>query len=56
MEPPLVVVKRKIWKPSTSSTSLVITLPPVEFLKENDEVKVSITADRKIVIEKPKNQ
>lgn len=51
---PLVVVKRKVWKPSTSSTSLVVTLPSVEFLKENDEIKISITSDRKLIIEKVK--
>jgi len=48
------VVKRKIWKPTTSSTSLVVTLPQVEFLKESDEVKLSITMDKKIILEKIK--
>ena len=51
---PLIRVKRKIWKPSTASTSLVVTLPRVEFLKENDEVEVIITTDKRIIIEKIK--
>lgn len=52
MGPPIVVVRRKVWKPSTSSTSLVVTLPIIEFLKENDTVKVSVTSDKKLIIEK----
>jgi len=51
---PLIVVKRKVWKPTTSSTSLVVTLPQVEFLRENDEVDVKVMADKKIIIEKMK--
>jgi hypothetical protein len=51
---PLLVVKRKIWKPTTSSTSLVVTLPQVEFLKENDEVNLLVMPNRKIIIEKVK--
>lgn len=51
---PLIVVKRKVWKPTTSSSSLVITLPQVEFLKENDNVEVIVTADKKIIIQKLK--
>jgi len=48
------VVKRKVWKPTTSSTSLVVTLPQVEFLRVNDEVDVKVMADKKIIIEKLK--
>jgi hypothetical protein len=51
---PLIVVKRKVWKPSTATTSLVITLPQVEFLRENDEVELKIMPDKKIIIEKVK--
>lgn len=51
---PLIVVKRKVWKPSTATTSLVVTLPQVEFLKENDEVDVKVMTDKKIIIEKVK--
>jgi hypothetical protein len=49
---PLMKVKRKVWKPSTASPSLVITLPRVEFLKENDKVELIITTNKKIIIEK----
>jgi len=51
---PLLKVKRKVWKPTTSSTSLVVTLPPVEFLKENDKVNLTVMSDKKIIIEKEK--
>lgn len=45
--------KRKVWKPSTASTSLVVTLPKeIEFLKEGDAVSLKITSDKKIIIEK----
>ncbi|MBI5060747.1 MAG: AbrB/MazE/SpoVT family DNA-binding domain-containing protein [Candidatus Aenigmarchaeota archaeon] len=45
--------KRKIWKPSTASSSLVITIPKeIEFLKEGDEVTLKLTSDKKLVIEK----
>lgn len=50
----LLKLKRKIWKPTTSSTSLVVTLPQVEFLKENDDIELTVTTDKKIIIEKVK--
>jgi hypothetical protein len=50
----LLKLRRKVWKPTTSSTSLVVTLPQIEFLKENDEVEVVVTSDKKIIIEKVK--
>jgi hypothetical protein len=53
---PLIVVKRKVWKPTTSTTSLVVTLPHIEFLKENDEVNIKVMPDKKIIIEKIKKQ
>ena len=43
---------RKVWRPSKTSKSLVITLPNVTFLKEGDVLKLKITTDRKIIIEK----
>jgi hypothetical protein len=51
---PLLRVKRKVWKPTTSSNSLVVTLPQVEFLKEHDEVNLSVMPNKKILIEKLK--
>ena len=45
-------IKRKLWKPSSSTTSLVVTLPKVDFLKEGDEVEINVTSDKKIIIEK----
>ena len=47
-------VNRKVWKPTTSTSSLVITLPQVDFLKEKDKVEIKVTSDRKITIEKVK--
>lgn len=44
--------KKKVWKPSTSSSSLVVTLPKVNFIKEGDEITAKVTSDRKIIIEK----
>jgi len=51
---PLLKVKRKVWKPTTSSTSLVVTLPQVEFLKENDKVTLIVTSNKKVILEKEK--
>jgi len=48
----IIRTERKVWKPTTSSTSLVVTLPKVEFLKEGDNVILKITGDKKIIIEK----
>lgn len=44
--------EKKVWTPSTSSSSLVITLPKVDFLKEGDKVTVKVDSDKKIIIEK----
>ena len=44
--------KRKIWKPTTSTSSLVVTLPQVDFLKEKDEVEIKVTSKGRIIIEK----
>ncbi|MGC8812621.1 MAG: hypothetical protein ACP5O8_03510 [Candidatus Aenigmatarchaeota archaeon] len=49
---PLLVVKRKVWRPTTSSKSLVVTLPQVEFLRENDKVRLLVMPNQKIIIEK----
>jgi len=46
--------KRKVWKPTTSTTSLVVTLPQVDFLKEGDEVEIKVISDKKLIIEKVK--
>lgn len=48
----IIKTKRKVWKPTTSSSSLVVTLPKIEFLKEGDKVTLKITSDKKIIIEK----
>lgn len=54
MPEPVIKIKRKVWHPTTSSPSLVITLPVVEFLKEGDEVEVTVMSDRSIIIKKSK--
>jgi len=48
----LLELKRKVWRPSKTSKSLVVTLPDVAFLKVGDVLKLKITTDRKIIIEK----
>ena len=44
--------KRKVWRPTTSTSSLVVTLPQVDFLREGDEVEIKVTSKGKIIIEK----
>ncbi|MFH0837493.1 MAG: AbrB/MazE/SpoVT family DNA-binding domain-containing protein [Candidatus Aenigmatarchaeota archaeon] len=45
--------KRKIWRPSTASSSIVITIPKeIDFLNEGDEVSLKVTTDKKVIIEK----
>jgi len=44
--------KRKVWKPTTSTSSLVVTLPQVDFLKEGDEVEIEVTSKRRIIVKK----
>ena len=45
-------VKRKLWRPSKTSNSIVITIPNVAFFNEGETVKLKVTLDKKIIIEK----
>ena len=47
----IVVVHRKVWKPSRTKT-LVVSIPEVPFLKEGDRVKVMVTSKQRLIIEK----
>jgi len=44
-------VKRKIWRPR-GSKDLAISIPTVDFLKEGDNVNVSITTLERLVIQR----
>ena len=48
----IVKLDRKVWKPTSSTSSLVITLPKLEFIKEGDTVTLKVTSNKKIIIEK----
>ncbi len=52
MENYIIKTKRVVWKPTTSSSSLVVTIPKSELFKEGDIVTLSITSKGKIIIEK----
>lgn len=45
-------VKRKVWRPSRTSKTLVISLPSVDFLQEGDKVDVLVTSQKRIIIRK----
>jgi len=47
-------VKRKIWRPR-GSKDLAISIPAVDFLKEGDDISVSITTLERLVIQKSNN-
>jgi len=47
-------VKRKIWRPR-GSKDLAISIPAVDFLKEGDDVDVSITTLERLVVQKSMN-
>ena len=44
-------VKRKVWRPR-GSKDLAISIPTVDFLKEGDDVNVSITTLERLVIQR----
>jgi len=44
-------VKRKIWRPR-GSKDLAISIPAVDFLKEGDDVNISITTLERLVIQR----
>jgi len=50
-EETILTIERKVWKPSRTKT-LVVSIPDVDFLKEGDEVLISVTADRRLIIRK----
>lgn len=45
-------IERKIWSPTPATTSLVITLPRVAFLKEGDILEVTVDTDERITLVK----
>jgi len=47
-------VKRRIWRPR-GSRDLAISIPAVDFLKEGDDVSVSITTLERLVIQRSIN-
>jgi len=47
-------VKRKMWRPR-GSKDLAISIPAVDFLKEGDDISVSITTLERLVIQKSNN-
>jgi hypothetical protein len=47
-------VKRKIWRPH-GSKDLAISIPAVDFLKEGDDVSISITTLERLVIQRSIN-
>jgi len=47
-------VKRKIWRPR-GSKDLAISIPAVDFLKEGDDVNISITTLERLVIQRSLN-
>jgi hypothetical protein len=49
-------VERKLWRPTPATTSLVITLPRVDFLKKGDVLEISVDKDEKITMVKKKVQ
>lgn len=43
--------ERALWKPTTGSSTLVLTIPPTPLLKEKDRFIVYVYKDGKIVAE-----
>ena len=39
----------KAWKPSTNTSSLVLTIPPHDDIKEGDKFLVTVNDDRTII-------
>jgi len=50
----LIEVRRKLWRPSKTSNSIVITIPNVKFFNEGEIVNLKVTLNKKVVIEKLK--
>jgi hypothetical protein len=44
--------RRKVWRPTRNSKTLVISLPTTSFLKEGDYVIVKVTARLRLIVEK----
>jgi len=49
-------VERKLWRPTPATTSLVVTLPRVDFLKKGDVLEISVDKDERITMVKKKPQ
>jgi len=48
----LLTVDRRVWQPSRSSKTLVVSLPDTTFMAVGDSVKVSVTSRGRIIVEK----
>jgi len=49
-------IERKTWSPTPATTSLVVTLPRVSFLKKGDALEITVDKDERITIVKKKAQ
>jgi hypothetical protein len=44
--------RRKVWRPTRTSSTLVISVPDTSFLEEGDYVTVKVTSRLRLIVEK----